>query len=125
MIKRPLTPKQQQVLSAIESYAEAHHDFPSMRSLSETMGLASPNAAFQYMKALERKGYIINNGGQYDFARDLYFMSRPRQGELKKLIDKLLADYEKALVKAGVPRDDASRRRQTRRAEICRLLPSA
>jgi SOS-response transcriptional repressor LexA len=125
MIQRPLTEKQQTVLDYIEKYVGDNDDFPTMRKIQNDVGLSSPNAVRQYMQSLERKGYLVNNGGRYDFARELYFVSRPAQGELKKKIDRLLEDYEKCLVRAGLPRDEASRRRQMHRAEIMRVMPGA
>ncbi len=57
----PLTPKQQQVLEFVTSRLEEDRP-PSQREIANHFGLAQ-NAAFQLVRYLRRKGYIVEAGG--------------------------------------------------------------
>jgi repressor LexA len=57
----PLTPKQQQVLEFITSRLGENHP-PSQREIAHHFGLAQ-NAAYQLVRYLRRKGYVVDAGG--------------------------------------------------------------
>lgn len=53
-----LTEKQRQVLRFIIEYSGRYGYPPSLREINTRIGATSSNSAFQYLEALERKGYI-------------------------------------------------------------------
>jgi repressor LexA len=53
-----LTPRQAEILEAIRRHIEAHRRPPSQPELAAALGLASTNAVFKHLAALERKGAI-------------------------------------------------------------------
>jgi repressor LexA len=58
MPRLPLTPNQQRVLDCIERHLERHERAPSLREISEYLGLASHSSAQDYVEALVRKGAL-------------------------------------------------------------------
>ncbi len=59
-IRQPLTRKQARVLAFIHAQQESGLS-PTMREICEHFGFKSPNAATDHVKALRRKGYLLNN----------------------------------------------------------------
>jgi len=57
-MEKELTPRQLEILEAIRSHVAEHHRPPSRPELAKTLGLASTNAVFKLLAALERKGAI-------------------------------------------------------------------
>ena len=57
----PLTPKQQLVLEFVASRLGENHP-PSQREIADHFGLAQ-NAAYQLVRYLRRKGYVVDAGG--------------------------------------------------------------
>jgi repressor LexA len=57
-MEKELTPRQLEILAAIRSHVAEHHRPPSRPELAKTLGLASTNAVFKLLAALERKGAI-------------------------------------------------------------------
>ena len=53
-----LTPNQQRVLDCIRRHIDQHGHAPSLREISETLGLSSHSSAQDYVEALVRKGAI-------------------------------------------------------------------
>lgn len=53
-----LTARQQQILEVVTAEIQAGHGFPTIRSLAQRMGFASPKAAADHLKALAKKGYL-------------------------------------------------------------------
>ena len=53
-----LTPRQAEILEAIRSHIAEHQRPPSQPELARALGLASTNAVFKHLAALERKGAI-------------------------------------------------------------------
>jgi repressor LexA len=53
-----LTPKQQRVLDCIEQYIDRHGHAPTLREISEILGLGSHSSAQDYVEALVRKGAL-------------------------------------------------------------------
>jgi repressor LexA len=53
-----LTPNQQRVLDCIAQHIERHGSAPTLREISENLGLSSHSSAQDYVEALVRKGAI-------------------------------------------------------------------
>lgn len=58
MGNKPLTVRQQEVLSLIVAFRKEHGYPPSQKEVADLMGAASPNAATDMLRALQRKGVI-------------------------------------------------------------------
>lgn len=61
--RAPLTPRQKEVLEAIERAIFEEGRPPTVRALTKTMGFASENGVTDHLVALSRKGYIIRHSG--------------------------------------------------------------
>ena len=57
-MENELTTRQLEILEAIRNHIAEHHRPPSRPELAQTLGLASTNAVFKLLAALERKGAI-------------------------------------------------------------------
>jgi len=57
-MEKELTSRQLEILEAIRSHVAEHRRPPSRPELAKTLGLASTNAVFKLLSALERKGVI-------------------------------------------------------------------
>lgn len=55
---KQLTVRQQEVLDLLEKYQNEHGYAPTITELARLMGVVSPNAATQQLRALQRKGAI-------------------------------------------------------------------
>ncbi len=53
-----LTPNEQRVLDAIATHFERQSRMPTHAELAETLGFKSKNSSWQYLRQLERKGYL-------------------------------------------------------------------
>lgn len=53
-----LTPRQQEAFDLLVSFVSTRGYPPATSELAELMGVSSPNAAAEHLKALERKGFI-------------------------------------------------------------------
>lgn len=100
-LKRPLTEKQEEVLHFITRYVDQKKDFPSFRTIQDELGYASPNSITQYMKALVRKGYLVQHGDQYEFAGDNYYLSPQRKEELQQTMQSLLGRLDSYMRRSG------------------------
>lgn len=58
----PLTRRQSEVLAFIRGHVAREGVPPTSRAIAAHLGLRSPNAAMQHIKAMERKGHITRNG---------------------------------------------------------------
>jgi repressor LexA len=67
-METPLTPRQAEILEAIRDHIAEHGRPPSRPELARAMGIASTNAVFKHLAALERKGAIALDSG---FARGI------------------------------------------------------
>lgn len=54
----PLTPRQRQILDAIEQHLAAHRVAPSQQELADATGLRSLASVHEHLQTLHRKGYI-------------------------------------------------------------------
>ncbi len=62
---RSLTPKQQAVLDFIIKYDQEDKGWPSYENFMDEFGYKSSNSITQNLKALQKKGYLINKEGGY------------------------------------------------------------
>ena len=62
-METPLTARQAEILEAIRSHMGEHGRPPSQPELARILGLASTNAVFKHLNALERKGAIERSPG--------------------------------------------------------------
>ena len=65
MSKLRLTKKQQQVADFLSAYVVANGSWPSYREITDHFGFKSPNSVTQNLKALEKKGYLVNDQHGY------------------------------------------------------------
>jgi SOS-response transcriptional repressor LexA len=61
----PATPRQLEVLSAINRHMIEHGSPPTIRELCATLGMSSPNAIMGHFRALVRKG-LLRQVGRYN-----------------------------------------------------------
>src|SRR4051812_44905414 len=59
----PLTPRQAEILQAIREHIAEHGRPPSRPELARTLGIASTNAIFKHLAALEKKGAVALDAG--------------------------------------------------------------
>ncbi len=63
-MQQPLSDRQRQLLSFIESYMSEHNYPPSFDEMRSALGVSSLNAIAEMVTALERKGYIHRQPGR-------------------------------------------------------------
>lgn len=56
--RRPLTPRQAEVLAVITGHIRAHGCAPTVREIAEATGLSSINGVVQHLDLIARKGYL-------------------------------------------------------------------
>lgn len=54
----PLTPAQMRVMAFLRTFLKEHSQAPTRGEIAKGLGFASPNAAQEHLKALERRGVI-------------------------------------------------------------------
>ena len=66
---KEITYSQKRVLDAICAYFEEHGKVPTMRELGAALGIKSTNGIEDYLKRLERHGYIARerNGSSHGY----------------------------------------------------------
>ena len=67
-IRQELTPRQRDILRAIESFILEHGYGPTIRWLGNFFRIPSPSAVFKHVASLERKGYLRREGGELRLA---------------------------------------------------------
>jgi repressor LexA len=85
-----LTARQKQILEFIQQFVESHGYSPSLEEIAESFDIASVNAVFKHLAALEKRGFIHRATNQ---ARSIQLLSRPSGVQLPML----------GLVAAGSP----------------------
>ena len=58
MTEKTLTPRQQQILTLIDSHTRNHGYPPSVREIGEEVGLTSPSTVHSHLQTLQEKGYL-------------------------------------------------------------------
>jgi repressor LexA len=61
-LKKPLTPRQQEILSHITLSIRRTGIVPSVREIGHALGMRSPSTVHQHLSALSRKGYLRRDG---------------------------------------------------------------
>jgi repressor LexA len=61
-MKKPLTPRQQEILSHIAQSIRRTGIVPSVREIGHALGMRSPSTVHQHLSALSRKGYLRRDG---------------------------------------------------------------
>jgi repressor LexA len=61
-MKKPLTPRQQEILSHIAQRIRRTGIVPSVREIGQALGMRSPSTVHQHLSALSRKGYLRRDG---------------------------------------------------------------
>lgn len=93
MKKNLLTARQQQILSLIVAFHNEHGIPPTQKEVADLMGAASPNAATEVLRSLERKGAITLFPG---VCRGISINSQSVEDEAVSLLRSLVADEEDA-----------------------------
>lgn len=88
-----LTSRQSEVLDAIVLYKDRTGFPPTMLELAALIGCASPNAAAEHVKAIQKKGYITVAPGA---ARGITVVRTELDVEPVAIIKGLLSGSEKA-----------------------------
>jgi len=93
-----LTPRQAEILEAIRTHMEEHGRPPSHPELARVLGLASTNAVFKHLEALEKKGAIerapgLARGIRLTQARGLPLVGRVAAGSPILAIENMLGRY--------------------------------
>jgi repressor LexA len=70
-----LTPRQTQVLDVISEWILAGRGAPTVREIAAHIGVKSPNAVYDFLTSLERKGYIRRTPGK---SRNIELAAMPR-----------------------------------------------
>jgi repressor LexA len=61
-MRKPLTPRQQEILSHIAQRIRRTGIVPSVREIGHALGMRSPSTVHQHLSALSRKGYLRRDG---------------------------------------------------------------
>jgi repressor LexA len=61
---KKLTTRQQQVLQLVQRWLERHQTAPTRAEIAQALGMRSPNAAEDHLRALASKGYLRLNAGR-------------------------------------------------------------
>ena len=93
-----LTLRQAEILEAIRTHMEEHGRPPSHPELARVLGLASTNAVFKHLEALEKKGAIerapgLARGIRLTQARGLPLVGRVAAGSPILAIENMLGRY--------------------------------
>lgn len=67
-LRRELTPRQTRVLRAVEETILEKGFPPTVRQLGAALRIPSPSAVLKHLRSLERKGYLIREGGEIRLA---------------------------------------------------------
>ncbi len=77
-----LTARQKEILDFIEAFVEKNGYSPSMEEIAEQFDIASVNAIFKHLAALEKRGYIHRASNH---ARSIQILNRSQSVELPLL----------------------------------------
>ena len=93
MKKNLLTARQQHILSLIVAFHKEHGIPPTQKEVADLMGAASPNAATEVLRALQRKGAINLLPG---VSRGISISNHCAEEEAVSLLRSLVAGEEDA-----------------------------
>lgn len=63
-LRKQLTPRQVEVLQAVERFILEHGCSPTIRQLGARLHIGSPSAVFKHIRSLKRKGYLRRVPGE-------------------------------------------------------------
>ena len=78
---KTLTRRQKQILDVIQNHVSELGYAPSIRQISEAVGLSSFSTVHMHLQTLQRKGYISRNPGK---ARSIELLTGPNIGYTAK-----------------------------------------
>jgi repressor LexA len=64
MERTPPTARQAEALDAIKAHIDKHGWAPTVREIGEALDIRSTNGVIDHLRALERKGYLVREGGR-------------------------------------------------------------
>ncbi|EPC8954929.1 LexA family transcriptional regulator [Cronobacter sakazakii] len=92
-----LTARQQEVLNMLADFQRRNGYPPTQKEVAQLMGAASPNAATDMLRKLEKKGAISLSKG---VARGITINGRAKEGEAVTLLRAMVTGDENAKAKA-------------------------
>lgn len=92
-----LTARQQEVLSLIVAFQKEHGIPPTQKEVADLMGAASPNAATELLRALQRKGALTLVPG---VSRGISINNQSAENEAISLLRSLVNGDEHAMEQA-------------------------
>lgn len=94
---KKLTARQREVFDLLVAFQKTHGYPPSQKEVADLMGAASPNAATDMLRALQRKGVITLVPG---VSRGISINSQSAEDEAISLLRSLVAGDEYAMEQA-------------------------
>ena len=85
-----LTERQQEVLSFIQAFSETHGVPPTVREIGGRFHV-TPRAAFDHLRALERKGYLRRRSSEGRTSRALTVAARPSTAREVPILGRIAA----------------------------------
>ena len=98
MGNKPLTVRQREVFDLLVAFQKTHGYPPSQKEVADLMGAASPNAATDMLRALQRKGAITLVPG---VSRGISINSQRAEDEAISLLRSLVNGEENARARAA------------------------
>ena len=78
-----LTRRQQEILTFVRRYTDAHGYPPSVREIGQALGLTSSSTVHSHLSALEKKGYLRRDPSK---PRALEILKDEREAPVKKVV---------------------------------------
>src|SRR5262249_61551206 len=85
-----LTDRQREVLEFIQSFTETHGVPPTVREIGGRFHV-TPRAAFDHLRALERKGYLRRRSTEGRTSRALTLAARPQPAHEVPILGRIAA----------------------------------
>jgi len=82
-VGKGLTRRQQEILTFIRRYTDAHGYPPSVREIGQALGLTSSSTVHSHLSALEKKGYLRRDPSK---PRALEILKDEREAPVKKVV---------------------------------------
>src|SRR3990172_4159895 len=83
IVGKGLTRRQQEILTFIRRYTDAHGYPPSVREIGQALGLTSSSTVHSHLSALEKKGYLRRDPSK---PRALEILKDEREAPVKKVV---------------------------------------
>lgn len=95
--RQPLSSRQRETLSLLEGFIDQHGYPPTVQELAELLGISSPNAVSEHLRALQRKKYITLTPG---VSRGISINNRSEPAQAMVLLRALVEDMPGAKQRA-------------------------